>query len=81
MLSRLLRRVLGLVIVVPKLACRLCPRLKPVTGGIDGEPGDPIGDGTLVGEVLIRERELGELRPVEKFSRRSVTPLGVTVGD
>lgn len=77
-LSKLLRRVLGLVIVVPKLACRLCPRLKPVTGGIVGEP---IGDGMLVGEVLMRESELGEPRPWTKLSRLSETPLGNIAGD
>lgn len=55
-LSKLLLRVLGLVIVVPRLACLEWPRLTPPMAGLpetgDGEPVP----GPTVEEVLIRER-------------------------
>jgi hypothetical protein len=38
--SILRRRVLGLVIVVPRLACRPCPRLNGIPQGEDGVVGD-----------------------------------------
>jgi hypothetical protein len=38
--SILRRRVLGLVIVVPRLACRPCPRLNGIPHGEEGVPGE-----------------------------------------
>ena len=82
-LSKLLRLVLGLVIVVPKLACRECPRLKPpprdglmglvgLVGEYTGEPGICTG-----GLVLMLARG----KPaVITFSSLAVTPLGVMGG-
>ena len=48
-LSMLLLLVLGLVIVVPKLAWRECPRLNGIDG--DGEDGDMGVTGALAGGV------------------------------
>ena len=66
-LSMLLRRVLGLVIVVPRLAWRPCPRLKGTGGGPVGDAGDA---GVLGPEVLT-----GVTEPVEiACSRACATP-------
>ena len=53
-LSKLLLRVLGLVIVVPRLACLEWPRLTPPIAGLPGD-AEPV-PGPTVEEVLIRER-------------------------
>lgn len=70
-LSKLRRRVLGLVIVVPKLAWRPCPRLKG-----EGEIED-VGDNGDVGEL----GEIGEegTDPVASAcSRAAATPFAGT---
>lgn len=68
-LSMLLRRVLGLVIVVPRLAWRPCPRLKDTGGGPVGDAGEP---GVLGPDVLE-----GVMEPVEiACSRACATPAG-----
>ena len=71
-LSKLLLLLLGLVIVVPKLACLACPLL--------GE-GVDIGDCELeeredIPEVFMRDRGALDV----SFSRLSATPFGVTGG-
>jgi hypothetical protein len=83
-LSKLLRLVLGLVIVVPRLACRECPRLNPpprdglmglvgLVGEYTGEAGDGVGDVLVL--MLVRT-VLAEIT----FSSLAETPLGVTGG-
>jgi hypothetical protein len=85
-LSKLLRLVLGLVIVVPKLACRECPRLNPpprdgliglvgLVGEYTGETGVCVG----VGDVLVLMLVSGVLAEMT-FSSLAATPLGVTGG-
>jgi len=61
--SILRRRVLGLVIVVPKLACRPCPRLNGVLpgGGVTGDAGDA---GELEVETPLMADSRPEARPV-----------------
>ena len=66
--------MLGLVIVVPKLACLECPRLNPAGDAI-GLACDP--DGGV--DVLIRDS--GIPRAAISFSRPSGTPLaGIAFG-
>ena len=73
------RRVLGLVIVVPRLALRECPRLYPPGDGIVGLVGVWIPPGPEIEEVLIRASpEGGPPRSARSFSRPSLTPLGAT---
>lgn len=74
MLSKLRLRVLGLVIVVPKLACLECPRLNPP--GLVGLVGEYTADGVFgdASEVSICVRapeDIASLRP-------AVTPLADT---
>lgn len=73
MFSRLLRLVLGLVIVVPRLACRPCPRLKG-EGEIDdvGEKGS-VGDDGEIGEPGTEPESL-----VMIFSSAALTPFAGT---
>ena len=81
-LSTLRRRVLGLVVVVPRLAARPCPRLKtpglPGTDATDGDPGvigDPGTDVLRVGQRrrqrLARVRIRGRRRAVNFETRRA----------
>jgi len=66
--------VLGLVIVVPKLACLEWPRLNPPGGDIPtGLPGDGTGDTV---DVLIRDP--GVPRSAITLASPSATPLGDT---
>lgn len=87
MLSILLLLVLGLVIVVPRLACRPWPRLKGVVEGLaDGDvglPGEPVGVST--GEVLVLMlvgggTPAGTAARVIASSIPAEMPLGVTGG-
>ena len=73
-LSRLLRRVLGLVIVVPRLAWRPWPRRKGEAAEI-GDIGDMGEPGVAGAEVLIGVT-VGV--PAMTCSRASVTPFGET---
>jgi hypothetical protein len=71
-LSKLLLRVLGLVIVVPRLACLECPLLNPpgdTLVGLCGENADVGGVG--VGDVSI-------FPGVAFFSNPAATPFDVT---
>ena len=74
-LSKLLLLVLGLVIVVPRLACLECPRRKPVATGLadgDGVPDPPVS-------VLMRDNGVEGTDPVAMaFSRPAETPLALT---
>jgi len=79
-LSRLLLLLLGLVIVVPKLACLECPLLNPPGDVAIGLPGDGIGEGDPEApepedEVLMRDKG-GAPRAAMTFSMLSLTPLG-----
>ncbi len=79
-LSRLRRRVLGLVMVVPKLACRPWPRRKGDAIddiGDEGEIGDP-GDGGWPSDVLMAAGSVGGAAMT--CSNAAVTPLGDTGG-
>ena len=79
-LSRLRRRVLGLVMVVPKLAWRPCPRRNgdaPADIGDVGEMGDA-GDGSWPSDVLIGAGSVGVLAMT--CSRAAATPFGDTGG-
>ena len=79
-LSRLRRRVLGLVIVVPRLACRPCPRRNGDAvddKGDPGEMGDP-GEGSCPSDVLIAVGGAGVVAMT--CSSAAATPLGDTVG-
>lgn len=73
MLSRLLRRVLGLVIVVPRLACRPCPRRN---GVVDIEIGDVGETGVpgLGGTAVLRGE--GEVGFAMTCSSAAATPFG-----
>jgi len=73
-LSRLLLLVLGLVIVVPKLACLEWPRLKPPGDGATGLPGAGAGGDCDPLEVLMRDKGW-PLKDVI-FSKPSATPFG-----
>lgn len=77
-LSMLRRRVLGLVIVVPRLALRACPRLYPPGDGIVGLVGVWIPPGPEIVEVVIRASPEGGPRSARSFSKPSLTPLGAT---
>jgi len=68
-LSKLLLRVLGLVIVVPRLACLECPLLNPPGDVLVGENADEGGVGA--GAVLI-------FPGVTFFSNPAATPFDVT---
>jgi len=78
-LSKLLLLVLGLVIVVPRLACRECPRLNGPDVGDVGLAGDEVGD--IVGVVVLMVLSGGGTVPVplEEMvaSRTAVTPLAL----
>lgn len=74
----LLLLVLGLVVVVPKLACLACPRLKPAV--IVGEVGLPgVTDADEDGEWEKPGDGDDGMLPLERAaSRPSATPLGLT---
>ena len=78
-LSRLRRRVLGDVIVVPRLACRPCPRrngVEPALGDV-GESGEPgVAGATGAG----RSVDIGVGPLAMTCSSAAVTPLGETGG-
>lgn len=68
-LSRLLRLLLGLVIVVPRLACRPCPRRKGAAEGEVGDAGEPgvpgvTGEGDDDAEPLDRAASRPDVRPL-----------------
>lgn len=85
-LSKLLLRVLGLVIVVPRLACLEWPRLKPPTTGLTGLVGvvgeykDDGDFGECPGDVLILVSVAGSAPDDIAFSSPAATPLGLTGG-
>jgi hypothetical protein len=75
------RRVLGLVIVVPRLAWRACPRLNGVVGlagdcsGV-GLPAD--GADAVLMRARVGEPAAGAALSASAFSSDSATPLGET---
>lgn len=86
-LSKLLRLVLGLVIVVPRLAWRECPRLNaPGTVGLVGLVGVVGLVGEYTGETGVCGVEgalvlMLVMVPADiAFSSLALTPLGVTGG-
>ncbi len=76
-LSKLLRLLLGLVIVVPKLACRPWPLLNGAAEGDVGEPGEPVGE--YAGEAELVRWCVGVIVPLEiAASILAATPLAAT---
>jgi hypothetical protein len=75
--SILRRRVLGLVLVVPKLACRPWPRLNGMPPGEVGVTGDAGDEGEI--EPLLMADSRPEARPVGEMARPAgdmVRPVG-----
>ena len=70
-LSKLLLRVLGLVIVVPRLACLECPLLNPPGDVLVGLCGENADGGVGAGDVLI-------FPGVTFLSNPAATPFDVT---